>query len=107
MVNWQQPINCLSVFDNFVGLALKALMMPTCLLFQWLLDYWYIHYVNAKSVQNGMVNLNYFLLKKVNWLMNKIINLFSPPKNENFNFWDPKISIVFKYEQLEIHKCKV
>ena len=30
--------------------------------------------------------------------MNKIINPFIPPKNENFNFWEPKTSIVFKYQ---------
>ena len=27
---WQQPTNCLSVFDHFVGLALKGLSQSYC-----------------------------------------------------------------------------
>ena len=26
-IRWQQPMNCLSVFDHFVGLALKGLKL--------------------------------------------------------------------------------
>ena len=88
-IHWQKPTNCLSVFDHFVGLALKG-YLPRWIYMQifyihilvivFTLRYWkYFFFCNLKGIKSSFQQKNNLKLKiwkhKISLLLNRCINM--------------------------------
>ena len=89
-IHWQKPTNCLSVFDHFVGLALKGSIFTSLNLHADLLHPYFsncvyskvlkiLFFCNLKGIKSSFQQKNNLKLKiwkhKISLLLNRCINM--------------------------------